>query len=130
MLPYRLLRTLEPVVMNLTPAQRLELIRWIAEAPSETEAETEAASSTWDARISEESAAWYARPEADRKPYAGQYVAVLEGQVIDHDADRGDLYQRVRQRYPDTPVLITTAEARGPREFRILSPRLERLSDG
>ncbi|HET90013.1 MAG TPA: hypothetical protein ENN99_04620 [Chloroflexi bacterium] len=81
---------------------------------------------TWRAEISAEIEAWYARLSQDRQLYLGQYVAVRAGRVIDHDADRVALYRRVRRQSPDTPVLITTAEARRPREFLVLSPRLER----
>jgi hypothetical protein len=82
---------------------------------------------TGDTRISAEATAWYTRSDADRAPYLGQYVAVLNGQVVDHDADQGALFIRIRRRYPNTPVLITEAEARRPREFVIRSPRLERM---
>jgi len=128
MLSTHLLERIKPLITGLTPAQRLELIRWIAESQAETEQET--ATGTWEARISAEAAAWYARPDADREPYTRQYVAVLQGEVVDHDADRLALARRVRARYPGTPVLITTAEARAPREFQIRSPRLEQLSEG
>lgn len=128
MLPSHLLKTIRPLVIRLTPAQKLELIRWIVENPPETESET--STEPWETRISAEAAAWYARPDAAREPYAGQYVAVLQGEVVDHDVDRLTLAQRIRTRYPETPVLITAAEARAPREFHIRSPRLERLPKG
>jgi hypothetical protein len=128
MLSSHLLKTIKPLITELTTAQRLELIRWIAENPAEDD--QPAPSDTWESRISAEAAAWYARPDADREPYAGQYVAVLRGEVLDHDSDRLALAQRIRARYPETPVLITAAEARTPREFQIRSPRLVRLSEG
>lgn len=128
MLSSQLLKTIKPLVAELTPAQRLELIRWIAENPDKTA--DEAATGIWEARISAEAAAWYTRAEVERNPYAGQYVAVLQGEVIDHDADRVALAQRVRARYPETPVLLIAAEARAPRAFHIRSPRLERLPEG
>lgn len=127
MLSAHLFDTIRPLVNGLTPSQRLELIRWIVENP--TEAEETSPDDAWEAHISAEAAAWYARPAADRTPYAGQYVAVLEGEVIDHDEDQSALAERIRARYPETPVLITRAEARAPREFHIRSPRLERLSE-
>ena len=128
MISTHLLERIRPLITGLTPAQRLELIRWIAESPAETEPET--ATGIWEARISAEAAAWYARPDVDREPYAGQYVAVLQGEVVDHDVDRLALARRIRDRYPGTPVLITAAGARAPREFQIRSPRLEQLSEG
>lgn len=125
MLSTPIIETLKPLIARLNPTQRLELIRWIAtDVPPEISAEAppeSRASSAWAARISEEAAAWYARPAADRAPYAGQYVAVLGGQVIDHDADQRDLAIRIHRQYPHTPVLITEANARAPREYHILS---------
>jgi hypothetical protein len=128
MLSSHLLKTIRPLITGLTPAQRLELIRWVTENP--TEADQPMPSDTWESHISAEAAAWYARSDADREPYAGQHVAVLQGEVLDHDSDRLALAQRIRARYPETPVLITAAEARAPREFQIRSPRLARLSEG
>jgi len=128
MLSSHLLTTIRPLITGLTSAQRLELIRWIAENSAEDETPTP--SDTWESRISVEAAAWYARSDAEREPYAGQYVAVLQGEVLDHDSDRLALAQRIRARYPEMPVLITAAEARAPREFKVRSPRLARLSEG
>jgi len=126
MLSRHIIETLKPLVARLNAAQRLELIQWItSEAPPVEETDASAPpTKTWAARISAEAAAWHARPAADRAPYAGQYVAVLEGRVIDHDPDQRELAIRIRHQYPNTPVLITKAEARAPREYRILSPRL------
>ena len=39
--------------------------------------------------------------------YLGEFVAVLEGKVIDHDIDQVALYKRIRQRYPKQFVLIS-----------------------
>ncbi len=126
MLSSHLLTTIKPLISELTPAQRLELIRWIAENPAKDDQPVP--SDTWESRISAEAAAWYARPDAEREPYAGQYVAVFQGEVLDHDSDRLALAQRIRARYPEMPVLITAAEARAPREFQVRSPRLEQPS--
>lgn len=78
------------------------------------------------AKIHTEAKAWRSLPEAERSRYQGQFVAVHEGRVIDHDADRLQLYRRVREQLGDMPVLITPADAPHPREFRLLSPRLDR----
>lgn len=126
-----MLKTIKPFVARLNPTQRLELIRWIVnEAPLPEEPLPTEAEDTWAARISAEAAAWHARPAADRAPYSGEYVAVLAGQVIDHDADQRTLAIRIRQQYPDTPVLLTEASARQPPEFVIRSPRLDYVEVG
>ncbi|HOU13261.1 MAG TPA: hypothetical protein PKZ84_09085 [Anaerolineae bacterium] len=133
--PY-VIETLKPLVRRLTPGQRFELIRWIvneapstetAPPPAEPALETSDANTLWETRISAEAALWYARSDTDRAPYLGEYVAVLKGQVVDHDPDRRALAIRIRRQYPGTPVLITEAEARQPHEFLILSPRFERM---
>lgn len=56
----------------------------------------------------------------------GQYVAIHNGELVDHDPDRRTLSQRVRQKYGNLAVLITPVEERPEREFLMLSPRFER----
>ena len=80
------------------------------------------------AKIHTEAEAWRALPHAVRQSYGQEYVAVHEGQVIDHDPDRLALYRRVYERLGDVAVLITPAAAPSPREFLMHSPRLERVS--
>ena len=36
----------------------------------------------------------------------GQYVAVYQGQLVDHDTDLAALYLRIQKKYPDVLVLI------------------------
>jgi hypothetical protein len=38
--------------------------------------------------------------------FAGEYVAIFEAELVDHDADLAALLERVEQRYPDDFVLI------------------------
>lgn len=38
--------------------------------------------------------------------YLGQYIALFEGRVLDHDLDGGRLYTRLRHQYGDLPILI------------------------
>lgn len=45
--------------------------------------------------------------EAELLPkYADQYVAIHQGQVVDHDPDQFKLYYRIEEAYPHEPVLI------------------------
>lgn len=61
-------------------------------------------------KISEESAR-YRQQHAELAPqYLGQYIAMRDGQVVDHDSEFQPLRQRVRQRFADTPVMITLVE--------------------
>jgi hypothetical protein len=38
--------------------------------------------------------------------YENEYVAVYQGEVIDHDPDQGDLVRRLDQTHSDTVVLV------------------------
>lgn len=61
-------------------------------------------------KINEESKA-YRRQHAELKErYLGHYIAMLRGQVIDHDTDFQALHQRVRQRSGRAVVMITLVE--------------------
>ena len=61
-----------------------------------------------------------------KQRFLGQYVAIHNGELVDHDADRRALSRRVRQKYGSVAVLITPVEERPEREFVMLSPRFER----
>ena len=78
------------------------------------------------AKIHTEAEAWRSLPAAVRHSYGEDFVAVHNGQVVDHDRDRLSLYRRIRTRFDDVPVLITPAGSAAPREFQLLSPRVER----
>ena len=39
--------------------------------------------------------------------FLGRFIAMHEGQVVDHDADFAELYQRVRAQFGRTPIMIT-----------------------
>ena len=75
------------------------------------------------ARIRKEAAVWRTLPESERRQYSADFVAVFQGRVIDHDADRVSLLRRVRAMVGDEPVLTTPADAEAPREFRLIGLR-------
>ena len=56
--------------------------------------------------------------------YPGEYVAVYQGKVIDHDADQVALVGRVDERYPQEVVLIKLVTAEPDRVLNMRSPRL------
>lgn len=56
--------------------------------------------------------------------YRGQFVGMLEGQVLDSDSDGGQLYARLRQQYGDTPILIVEVGEHPDQEFKRLSRRV------
>lgn len=61
-----------------------------------------------------------------KKRYLGQYVAIFDQQVVDHDAELKLLYQRIRQKYPDEFVLIRRVEANPEPVYHFRSPRFVR----
>lgn len=81
--------------------------------------------------MSREEAAYQAMYEDLYTQYAGQYVAIYQGELVDHDEDGSQLYQRIRQQYPGQFVLITPVESTAEEKYQILSPRLiiEEISD-
>lgn len=58
--------------------------------------------------------------------YPGQYVAIHNGQVIDHDKDLRTLHLRVFDRLRHTPVLLKQVTKKPERELIFRSPRFER----
>jgi hypothetical protein len=61
-------------------------------------------------KISEESEIFHRRHAELKAQYLNQYIAMHNGQVVDHDADFSTLRQRVHQRFGHTPVMITLVE--------------------
>lgn len=74
-------------------------------------------------RIAAETAAWYRLPAEERASYAGKYVAVFGGKVVDSDPDRLTLYLRLRERYGRQPILITEGGDHPIPVYRARSPR-------
>ena len=74
-------------------------------------------------KIEQEQNWWLTRPLSERAQYEGQYVAVHNQELIDHDPDRQALRRRIRTKYGQTAILMMPAE--GPSEILIFSPRLE-----
>ena len=83
----------------------------------------------WQAKehkIDQEVEAYRAMHGELKQRLLGQYVAIHNGEVVDHDTDRHALSRRVRQKYGNAAVLIIPVEDRPEREFLVLSPRFER----
>ena len=57
--------------------------------------------------------------------YAGRFVAMHEGEVIDADDDELALYHRVRDRFPAVGILIKKVSADVEMVWSMRSPRLE-----
>jgi len=74
-------------------------------------------------RIQAETEAWYRLPVAERQRYAGQYVAVTGGEVVDSDPKRLALYYRIKERYGREPVLIMAGDEQTMPVYHITSAR-------
>lgn len=77
-------------------------------------------------KIRIETEAFEAQYETLQANYAGQYVAVHQGVVIDHDSDIRSLHLRVYEQVGRTPVLLKQVKDEPERELVFRSPRLER----
>jgi len=109
----------------LNATERLALIQTIADMPPAVESDVPP-STQRRSQLAAEQAAWYARPSDKRARYHGKFVAVHDGQVVDHNPDQRALYLRVRACFGRTPVLIVRADWDEPPVYTIHSPRLER----
>ena len=58
------------------------------------------------------------------KHYPGQYVAIHNGQLVDHDMDQVALYRRCRQIYADRFVLIAQVQRSAEETYTFRSPRM------
>jgi hypothetical protein len=111
------------LVSPLGAEERLALIQAIADMEPGSTVQNDAPPPTRRRdRLSAEQAAWYARSPDERAHYRGQFVAVRNGQVVDHDPDRRALYLRVRARFGHTPVLIIPAHWDETPVYTIHSP--------
>lgn len=57
-------------------------------------------------KLRKEIAAYEALHAELKQKYFGEFVAVHDGQLVDRDHDRAELYRRVRQTYGNVSVLI------------------------
>ncbi|MBI5566973.1 MAG: hypothetical protein HY870_18895 [Chloroflexi bacterium] len=73
-------------------------------------------------KLTAEAAWWQSVGPEMQAQFTGEFVAVHQRAVIDHDGDETALRQRVRARFPKTAVLI--APAQGRRELRMISSML------
>lgn len=80
------------------------------------------------AKIHAETKAFWAMYPHLLERYRGQYVAVHECKVVDSGPDIKTLYQQVRERYGDTPVLLAQVTPEPVRELVFRSPRLEPIA--
>ena len=77
-------------------------------------------------KIRVETEAFMAQLESLQSQYLGQYVAMNQGEVIDHDPDLRTLHLRVYERLGRIPVLLKQVTDGPEPELYFRSPRLER----
>ena len=112
------------LVAPLSAEERLVVIRTIAIMEPRDKASAVSPAER-RSQLAIEQATWYARPHSERQRYHGEFVAVRDGQVVDHDPDQRSLYLRVRAHFGHTPVLIVHADWTEPPVYTIHGPRLE-----
>ena len=76
-------------------------------------------------KIHEETEAFWAMQAELASKYAGEYVALHQGQVVDHDLDVIRLEQRVAERFGETPLLIAPVTDAPRRDLSSVSFRLD-----
>ena len=59
--------------------------------------------------------------------YPGQYVAILDGRVVDADQDRVRIWSRVEAQYANQPVFITRVRSESLPPLHFVSTRLNEL---
>ncbi|MBI4674605.1 MAG: hypothetical protein HY741_23420 [Chloroflexi bacterium] len=61
-------------------------------------------------RIQDEIRAYISLHPTLKEKYLGEWVAIYEQQLVDHDPETINLYRRVRAKYGNAPVLIRQVE--------------------
>lgn len=76
-----------------------------------------------DSLVEQEKAAYLQLYPQLKVEYAGKYVAIYNGQLVDYDADYGVLFERIDDLYPDTFVWLTRVEDESIGTIVFRSPR-------
>ena len=79
-------------------------------------------------KIQEEAERFRAKHTELYAQYAGRYIAMRDGGVLDHDADLVALHDRIRARYGDEPVLIAPVTAEPTQTFKVVGSRQRKQS--
>jgi len=117
----------------VTVAVREELLEPIRKVAEEQGRNVESVVNDWLARqlallreqkIREESARFRAKHAELRVKHAGLYVAMQNGEVLDHDQSANELYLRIKNRYRDEPILIALVSEQPAPVYKMRSPRL------
>ncbi len=77
-------------------------------------------------KIHQEAERFQARHAELLTQYAGRYIAMRDGAVLDHDADLAALHARIRTRYGDAPILIAPVSSEPIQTFGVKGTRQHR----
>jgi hypothetical protein len=80
--------------------------------------------SAWEQELATAEDYWFSLPEAERRKYSGQMVAVLENKIVGTNSDGQTLRRQVAMKYPRQPVLYIPGEATREPTLIVRSPRL------
>jgi hypothetical protein len=80
------------------------------------------------AKLDEEIAAFTAMFVQLRESFLGQWVAIHDQQLADHDSDGTALYQRIRAKYGRTPILIRQVTEQLIDEVWVRTPSTGRIA--
>ena len=78
--------------------------------------------------IHAETQAFWAMHDELLRTYPGQYVALYQSNVVDHDEDVSRLEKRVRERFGLLPVLVAPVKPGQRRDLRWLGGRIEGIA--
>jgi predicted transcriptional regulator len=111
-------------VRNLASAQNRPVDTVLETAISLAEAAADPQDAQVAAMVQEETAYQAMHAELVRS-HLGDYVAIYQGQLIDHDPDELRLLRRLDKAYPNEVVLMKQVRTAPQTELRHRSPRLE-----
>lgn len=86
-------------------------------------AEGERAAEDEDSIVAKEEAAFKRLHPMLREKYLGQYVAIYQGKMIDHDPDQVALFLRTKKRHPDEFIWIAPVSEEPEETYVLRSPR-------
>ena len=83
----------------------------------------------WHRNIYEEQKRYQEKHAELYSLYAGKYIAMKDGIVIDNDQELSSLNRRIREKFGSKPVLITPVLPQPIQHFHVISPRRSRLRE-
>ncbi|MFN8490749.1 MAG: DUF5678 domain-containing protein [Caldilineaceae bacterium] len=110
-------------VERIARARHQEITAVLAEALALIESGTEDAE---EAQMAQEEVAYAAMYAELWEKYAGEYVAIYQGQLIDHDTTELALLRRLNAQYPNEVVLMKQVRPQPEPILHFRSPRLVR----